>query len=183
MKVRWLENAAIATAISLMLSHAAAAQVPPGVGEGWLGELDHAARQLVQLAEATPAEKFSWRPAPGVRSISEVYMHLAIANYFLLGQAGVKPPIDLATLGKEPEKSRTAKADVIAFLKGSFDAVRTGYSTADRQKNVNLFGKQVAADNVFLRVLVHNHEHMGQSIAYARMNGVVPPWSKAGPSQ
>ena len=169
--------------VGLLVAQAAAAQVPPGVGEGWLGEFDHAARQLLQLAEATPAEKFSWRPAPGVRSISEVYMHVALANYFLVAQTGVKPPIDLAALGKEPEKSKTDKADVIAFLKGSADFVRTSYPTADRQKNMKLFGKEVIADNVFLRILVHNHEHMGQSIAYARTNGVVPPWSKGGASQ
>ena len=178
MKVKSLVTIAIAATMTLTTARWGSSQVPPGVGEGWAGEFDHATRQLAQLAEATPAEKFSWRPAPGVRSIAEVYMHLAVANYFLLGQAGVKPPIDLTTLGKDPEKSKTAKADVIAFLKGSFDAVRDGYRTADRQKDVKLFGKQVTADNVFVRILAHNHEHMGQSIAYARMNGVVPPWSK-----
>lgn len=183
MKITWLVNASISASIVLMLSASAAAQVPPGVGEGWLGELDHAARQLVQLAEATPAEKFSWRPAPGVRSIGEVYMHIALGNHFLLAQTGVKPPFDAASLGKEPEKSKTAKADVVAFLKGSFDAVRGAYTAADRQKSVKLFGKETTADNVFLRILVHNHEHMGQSIAYARMNGVAPPWSKGSASQ
>jgi uncharacterized damage-inducible protein DinB len=180
---RWIRNAGIGMLAVLVLAQAAVAQVPPGVGEGWVGEFDHAARQLLQLAAATPAEKFSWRPAPGVRSISEVYMHLAVGNYFLLLQAGVTPPFDLKTLGKDPEKSKTAKADVIAFLRSSTEFVRASYPTADRQKNVKLFGKEVTADNVFLRLLVHNHEHMGQSIAYARMNGIVPPWSKGGASQ
>jgi uncharacterized damage-inducible protein DinB len=177
MKVRWLHNALMSTLLSLVVAQASA-QVPAGVGEGWLGEFDHATRQLLQLAEATPAEKFSWRPAPGVRSISEVYMHLALGNYFLLRQAGVTPPIDLAALGKEPEKSKTVKADVIAFLKSSADFMRGSYPTLDRQKTVKVFGKEITVDNLLLRVLVHNHEHMGQSIAYARMNGVAPPWSK-----
>jgi uncharacterized damage-inducible protein DinB len=161
----------------LGLSRPAAAQVPPGVGEGWLGEFDHASRQLLQLAEATPAEKFSWRPAAGVRSIGEVYMHIAIANQFLLSQAGSTPTVDLSKLGKEPEKSITEKAGIIKFLKESADAVRTAYQSADREKKVQLFKKDVTAGDVFTRILVHNHEHMGQAIAYARMNGVVPPWT------
>jgi uncharacterized damage-inducible protein DinB len=161
------------------LARPAAAQVPPGVGEGWLGEFDHAARQLLQLAEATPAEKFAWRPAAGVRSVAEVYMHIGIGNHFLLSQAGAKPSVDLSKLGKNPETSITDKAGVIKFLTESFDAVRSGYKSVDRQKRVKLFKKDVAADDVFLRLLVHNHEHMGQAVAYARMNGITPPWSAA----
>jgi uncharacterized damage-inducible protein DinB len=148
----------------------------PELGQGWLPEFTLCAKHLVQLAEATPAEKFSWRPAPGVRSISEVYMHLAAGNFWLLGQAGVK--VDLASLPKDPEKSVTAKADVIKWLKQSLELVKTSYETADRQKKVQFFNRETTADGVFLRILAHNNEHMGQSIAYARMNGVVPPWSQ-----
>ena len=167
----------IAAMLTLAIAPATAAQVPPGVGEGWLGEFDHAARQLLQLAEATPADKFAWRPAAGVRSIAEVYMHVGIANHFLLSQAGVAPAADLTTLGSDPEKSTTDKAAVIKFLKESFEAVRSGYQRADAQKKVQLFKKNVTAGDIFLRILVHSHEHMGQAIGYARMNGVAPPWS------
>ena len=66
---------------------------------------------------------------------------------------------------------------MIAWLKKWFDAVRAGYETVDRQTKVTLFGRETTADGVFLRILVHNHEHMGQAIAYARMNGIKPPWS------
>ncbi len=178
--MRFVRVAASAVVALALAQGAAAQQIPPGVGEGWQGEFDHAARQLLQLAEATPAEKFAWRPAPGVRSIAEVYMHIAVGNYFLLGQAGIKPPIDLAALGKEPEKSVTDKAGVIKFLKESLDTVRASYATADGQKKVQLFKKDVTVDGVFLRLLAHNHEHMGQAVAYARMNGIVPPWSGGG---
>jgi uncharacterized damage-inducible protein DinB len=183
MRITSIESPVVAALLVMMLALPAAAQVPPGVGEGWQGEFDHASRQLLQLAEAIPENTFAWRPAPGVRSVSEVFMHLAIANHFLLSQAGVAPTFDLKTLGKEPEKSKTAKADVIAFLKGSFDAVRDGAAKVDRQRKVQLFKKDVTAGDVLLRILVHNHEHMGQMIAYARMNGVVPPWSARTPSQ
>jgi uncharacterized damage-inducible protein DinB len=170
-------NGLIGITLVLAIAWPAAAQVPQGVGEGWLGELDHASRQLLQLAEATPADKFAWRPAPGVRSIAEVYMHLGIANQFLLAQAGGKPTVDLAALGKQPEKSTTDKAAVVKFLRESFEAVRSAYQSADRQKKTQLFKKDVTVGDIFLRILVHNHEHMGQAIAYARMNGIAPPWS------
>ena len=179
MTARFLVNAGLGVVTALTMAATVDAQ-PAGAGRGWLGEFEHASRQLLQLAEAIPAEKFAWRPAPGVWSISELYMHIAIGNYYLLGQAGIKPPVDLATLGKEPEKSITGKAEVMKFVKDSFDAVRTAYAAADKQKAVKLFGNDTTVDSVFLRILVHNHEHMGQAIAYARMNGVVPPWSKAG---
>jgi uncharacterized damage-inducible protein DinB len=156
------------------------AQVPSGVGQGWIGEFDHASRQLLALAEATPAEKFAWRPGPGVRSIGEVYMHIALGNHFLLGHAGLKSPVDLSKLPKDPEKSITEKAEVIKFLKQSQDAVRENYPKAELQKKVTLFKNETTVEGVLLRILVHNHEHMGQAVAYARMNGIAPPWSAGG---
>jgi uncharacterized damage-inducible protein DinB len=164
--------------LALLLQSVTAQTIPPELGQGWLPEFTLTSRQLLQLAEATPADKFSWRPAPGVRSISEVYMHLAAGNYVLLQRAGVALPSDVK-LPKDPEKSVTSKAEVIKWLSGSLEAVSKGYQSADRQKKVQFFGKDAIADNVFLRILLHNNEHMGQSIAYARMNGVVPPWSSA----
>ncbi|HLJ51312.1 MAG TPA: DinB family protein [Bryobacteraceae bacterium] len=166
----------LAIGISLPLF---AQNVPPGLGQGWMPEFDDAAQQLVSLAEATPAEQFGWRPRAGVRSVSEVYMHLAIANYYLMGQAGAKIPADIAAkLKPDTEKGVTAKADVIQWLKDSQEFVRSNYANLDKQKKVKFFGKDTTADGILLRILVHENEHMGQSVAYARMIGVVPPWSK-----
>jgi uncharacterized damage-inducible protein DinB len=167
----------MAWGVALVWHTVAAQTIPPELGQGWLPEFTLTSRQLLQLADATPAEKFAWRPGSGVRSISEVYMHIAAGNLWLLEQAGVKSP-ELAKLPKDPEKTITAKADVIHWLRTSQDAVKREYQTADRQKHVQFFGKDAVADGVFLRLLVHNNEHMGQSIAYARMNGIVPPWSQ-----
>jgi uncharacterized damage-inducible protein DinB len=150
----------------------------PELAQGYLPELALTSRQLLQLAEAVPAGKFGWRPAPGVRSVSEVYMHLALGNYFLLERAGVKTGFEMAKLGKDPEKAVTDKAEVIRLLRMSLDAVASAYKTADRQQKVQIFNRDAVADGVFLRILLHNNEHMGQSIAYARMNGVTPPWSQ-----
>jgi uncharacterized damage-inducible protein DinB len=162
----------------LLLAGLFAQKAPDGLGEGYLGEFDLAARQTLQLAEAMPAEKFTWRPAPGVRSISEVHMHTAIGNFGLLSQAGVKlTNVPAKEITASTEKSVTAKADVLRWLKASHEAVRRAYPTVDRQKPVKFLGKDSTIDNIFLRILNHNHEHMGQSIAYARINGIAPPWS------
>jgi uncharacterized damage-inducible protein DinB len=165
-------------ALAFLVRPVSTQSIPKELGQGWLPEFTLTTRQILQLAEATPPEKFGWRPAPGVRSISEVYIHIAVGNYFLLDRAGVKSA-DLAKVPKDPEKTITARADVIQWLRNSFDAVTKGYQSADRQKKVQFFNQEALADGVFLRILVHNNEHMGQSIAYARMNGIVPPWSQA----
>ena len=150
----------------------------PEYGRGWLPEFNHASKQLLALAEATPPEKFSWRPSPGVRSTSAVYLHIVKGNYMLLTQAGVAAPAAYAKLPANFEESVTEKSEVIRWLKDSQEAVRAAYPKADRQKQVKFFGQSTTADAVFLRLLVHGHEHMGQTIAYARISGVVPPWSQ-----
>ena len=157
------------------------AQVDPleGVWQGYDGEWVHVSRQLVALAETIPAEKYAWRPGPGVRSTSEVFMHIAIANFGLLEVTGPKMPADL----KSPnmEKTVTAKADVINWLKRSLDAVKSahaGMKPFDFERKVKVYGRDATVDGMYLRIIVHANEHMGQLVAYARMNGVVPPWSR-----
>ena len=153
------------------------AQAPEGVWQGYDGEWKHVSQQLVALAEATPAEKFSWRPAPGVRSTSEVYMHIAIANFYLLSVTGPKMPADL---NDDMEKTVTSKAEVIAWLKRSLEAVKTAHAAEtpkDLERKVKIEGQDATVDGMYLRIIVHANEHMGQLIAYARMKGVVPPWA------
>jgi len=149
-----------------------------GLWQGYDGEWRHVSNQLITLAEATPQEKFSWRPAPGVRSTSEVYMHIVIANFGLLAVTGPKVPADLK---EELEKSVTSKADVINWLKRSVDAVKEAHlaeTPKDLERKVRVNGRDATVDGMYLRIIVHANEHMGQLVAYARMNGVTPPWSK-----
>jgi uncharacterized damage-inducible protein DinB len=162
----------------LLCAPALLAQVPEGVGQGYDGEWGHVSRQLIALAEATPAEKFAFRPAAGVRSTSEVYMHLAIANFYFLSVNGQKMP---AEIKQDTEKAVTSKAEVIAWLKRSLEAVKTAHAAEkpkDLERKVMFLKRETTADNVYLRAIVHSNEHMGQLIAYARMSGVAPPWSK-----
>jgi uncharacterized damage-inducible protein DinB len=151
-----------------------------GVWQGYDGEWLHVSRQLVALAEAIPAEKYAWRPGPGVRSTSEVIMHIAIANFGLLDATGVKMPADLNS--PSLEKTVTDKAQAISWLKRSLDAVKTahaGIKPADLQRKINDRNYRGATvDGMYLRIIIHANEHMGQLVAYARMNGIVPPWSE-----
>jgi uncharacterized damage-inducible protein DinB len=151
---------------------------PEGLWQGYDGEWRHVSSQLLALAEATSEEKFSWRPAPGVRSTSEVYMHIAIANFYLLSVTGPKMPPELTL---EKDKSVTSKAEVINWLKRSQDAVKQAHlavTPKDLERKVRIQDRDATVDGMYLRIIVHANEHMGQLIAYARMSGVVPPWSK-----
>jgi len=168
-----------AVCISLFaLAPAFAQKAPEGIWQGYDGEWLHVSQQLVALAEATPPEKFAWRPAPGVRSTSEVYMHIVTANFYLLGVTGPKMPADLK---EGMDKTVTSKAEVIAWLKRSLEAVkqaRLAEKPGDLERKVHIWDRDATVDGMYLRIIVHANEHMGQLVAYARMTGVVPPWSK-----
>ena len=143
----------------------------------WIKDADS---KLNQLAEAMPANKYAWRPGKGVRSVGEVYMHVASANFGIPTLWGAKPPagFDIRTY----EKSLTSKADIQKALKESFTSVKANIeamSDADMEKSVNLFGTQTTARGACMLIMSHAHEHLGQSIAYARTNKVTPPWSMA----
>jgi uncharacterized damage-inducible protein DinB len=149
-----------------------------GLWQGYDGEWRHVSNQLIALAEATPADKFAWRPSPGVRSTSEVYMHIVMANFWLLSVTGPKMPSDLK---QDAEKTVTSKPEVIAWLKRSLEAVKQAHLAADPKdmaRKLKVEGHDATVEGMYLRILVHANEHMGQLVAYARMTGVVPPWSK-----
>lgn len=162
--------------ISSSIAHGQTA--PEGIWQGYDGEWEHVSQQLIALAEATPPDKFAWRPAPGVRSTSEVYMHIVMANFGLLSFTGPKVPVDFK---EGMEKSVTSKADVISWLKRSLDAVKEAHSSEtpkDLERKIHIHDRDATVDGIYLRIIVHANEHMGQLIAYARMTGVVPPWSE-----
>jgi uncharacterized damage-inducible protein DinB len=171
--------ALVLTALVLATSSAAAQAPPAGFRGDFLFQQNGVEKEILGLAEATPAEKFAWRPAEGVRSVSEVYMHLVGANYMLPSFAGVKVPEGIS---RDMEKTVTQKAAVIDALKKSFAHLRAAIEAtpdADLDKPVKFFGMDSTVRGLYLVVANHEHEHLGQSIAYARMNGIVPPWTAA----
>jgi uncharacterized damage-inducible protein DinB len=167
-------------ALGTALLSAQAVDPLEGLWQGYDGEWVHVSKQLIALAQAFPPEKLAWRPAPGVRSASEVLMHIAIANFYLLSVTGPKMPNDLTSASQE--KTVTDKTEVIGWLTRSLDAVKkahAGIRPAELHRKVKVQGRDATVEGMYLRIIVHTNEHMGQLIAYARTNGIVPPWSEA----
>jgi uncharacterized damage-inducible protein DinB len=146
--------------------------------------------KVLTLAKAMPAGKYSWRPGPGVRSVGEVYVHIANGNRLLLTLMTGMPSRDefmkIVQANEQREKTVTDKANVIADLEASFKEVHTALDGATDDglaKSIKFFGEDTTPRGVYMSIGNHVSEHLGQSIAYARINGVVPPWSAGQGSQ
>lgn len=137
--------------------------------------------KMVALAEAIPAEDYDWRPAPGVRSVSEVFMHMAAANVGLpVSLLGAPLPAGYTADWASSAEEITDKAEVIRHLEAAFEHLATtveSLTDARLAESVTVFGRATNRMGALLLLQSHGHEHLGQAIAYARMNGVVPPWS------
>ena len=175
----WLSTAALLAWLAAPSLHA---QDPiDGQWQGYDAEWHHVSTQLIALAEATPEKNFAWRPAPGVRSTSEVYMHIVDANFYLLSVTGVKMPADLTA---DAEMKATSKTEVIGWLRRSLEAVKQAHlkeTPEQLARKLKIEGRDSTVDWIYLRIIIHANEHMGQLVAYARMTGVVPPWSAKTP--
>lgn len=135
--------------------------------------------KFTRLAEAIPADKYTWRPAPDVRSFAEVFLHVSAANYNLYKLVGTPPPDGFNVNGFD--KSTTDKAKVIATLKDSFAHAKkaiTAMPDANLEKSLDWFGGKNTQRGILLFIVRHAAEHLGQSIAYARSVGIVPPWTE-----
>lgn len=172
---------ALAGAVAPALAHDHGEAKPAGgaaVKAEVLRQIAEAEKKLLALAEATPAEKYGWRPAEKVRSTGEVFLHVAGGNYFLPTLWGVKTPEGINL--QEIEKDAADKAKVIDAVKKSFAYARQvieSTSDADMEKTVKLFDHDGTVREGILIIATHSHEHLGQAIAYARMSGITPPWS------
>ena len=169
---------------------AAAAQGVPNreaaleVRKQYLADLDALKGRFLALAEAFPAEKYSWRPRPGVRSVGEVFMHVADEFYTWAVTsygAASSPVIGTAPDADQKFEAKGTKPEALKHLKESAEyAARTigALDPASITGMKKIFGRDRTIIQTSLGVTDDMHEHLGQLIAYARMNGVVPPWSK-----
>ncbi|GMN10494.1 hypothetical protein MTsPCn9_33800 [Croceitalea sp. MTPC9] len=134
--------------------------------------------QVIQLAEAFSESQYDWRPAEGVNSVGEALLHIAGGNYYLAMKMGFPPPedVDMMNLGKI-----TGKDKIIETLKKSNEFVLEKIMMVkndDLTTEVDFGFAKMNKMGGLLAMMEHNGEHKGQLIAYARSNGVVPPWSK-----
>src|SRR5262249_49957329 len=163
-----------ALAVALMAPLARARAQPAGIQAALAKDAGTLSDKFTGLARVMSG-KYDWKPAQGVRSVADVFNLIVTENGLLAGvlsgtpNAGAKPaPIT------DPEKLQEALKTSYANLQKAI----TGLSDNDLQTTVKLFGRDWTKQDALIHVLADQHEHLGQSIAYARSNGVVPPWSK-----
>jgi uncharacterized damage-inducible protein DinB len=143
-------------------------------------DLQNVQKKFVDLAGAVPADKMTWRPAPDARSFAELLMHVAGERYGILGLMGAQAPAGFNP--KTFEKSTTDQAQVISELNKSWEFAQKTISAmpnAEFAKLLPKLGPQANAGDVVYILVGDAHEHLGQAVAYARVNGVVPPWTIA----
>ncbi len=174
---------ALAVSTPVLGADAGSPPGPTGLRGDLLVSLDWVEQQTVSLEQAMPQAKFTWRPGKGVRSVSELYLHIAGGIYFLTGKLGREAPADVQAMMKADKwESQTTKKDEIkTILTTAFAYLRNAIletHEADLDKQVKLMGREVSGRLVLMGTQFHSAEHLGQAIAYARINGVVPPWSK-----
>jgi DinB superfamily len=141
-------------------------------------DLEMIEKKFTDLANAVPAGKLTWRPSPDARSFAEVFLHVAGERYGILGLMGAEAP--QGSPGKGFEKSTTDRGQIVAELNKSWEFTKKtigGMSNADFAKALPKLGPQANAGDVVYILVADAHEHLGQAIAYARENGIVPPWT------
>ena len=141
-------------------------------------DLENVNKKFVALANVVPADKLTWRPSADSRSFAEVFLHVAGERYGILSMMGAQKPADFN--GKTFEKSTTDRAQIVAELNKSWTWAETtikGMSNADFAKLLPKLGPQANEGDVVYILVGDAHEHLGQAVAYARENGIVPPWT------
>lgn len=143
-------------------------------------DLETMQKKFVDLANVLPADKLTWRPSADSRSFAEVFLHVASERYGILNLMGAETPAGVDRKGLE--KSTTDRARIVDELNKSWDFARKtiqGMTNAEFAKLLPKLGPQANAGDVVYILVADNHEHLGQSVAYARENGIVPPWTVA----
>lgn len=141
-------------------------------------DLEAMQKKFVDLANALPVDKMTWRPSPDARSFAEVFLHVANERYGILSLMGAEKPAGYD--GKTFEKSTTDPIQIVAELNKSWEfAQKTikGMSNADFAKLLPKLGPEANQGDVVYILMADAHEHLGQSVAYARENGITPPWT------
>lgn len=170
---------ALAGVLVLGAGSLAGQNAPTDVRDEMLRQFNNSARKIVMLADAMPADLYTWSPGEGVMSVARVYAHIARYNFMYPEDAlGVPAPhgVNLNTM-----EDLTDKEQITALLRQSVAHARTvmqNMTAADITDGTRLYGRNVPQWAVLLQLVAHMNEHVGQSVSYARMNGVVPPWSR-----
>lgn len=170
----------------LIVSTSAAAQARQGLVGELLKDITEVEGKVVGLAKAMPESAWAWRPSAGARTTSEVFLHIAADNYFLPVILGIAAPAETGITKEYKtaaafEKKSMGRDAVMAELQKSFAFLKKSLTDTPDTKleaAVDMFGQKSTTRGVWITTATHLHEHLGQLIAYARSNKIVPPWSK-----
>jgi uncharacterized damage-inducible protein DinB len=189
--MRRLFRAAFALPLALTVAGTIAAAPTQLGAQGLMAEMHNdvgeVQKKLIDLAKAIPESAYGWRPSAGVRTVGELFKHVAADNYLIPTMMGTPAPAasginpaDMKSVGAYEARSAT-KDQIVAELEASFTHLHGAMRTttdANLTEMIKFFGMDWSRQKATLLTVVHLHEHLGQSIAYARSNSVVPPWSK-----
>jgi uncharacterized damage-inducible protein DinB len=142
-------------------------------------------KKFIDLANAIPEASYSWHPN-GARSVGEVLLHIAGENYLIPSFMGKPIPAGVAINAADMktveayEARKLTKAQIVAELQASFANLHAALpgTDANLNENIKFFGQDITRQRAVIGTINHLHEHLGQLIAYARSNNVVPPWSR-----
>jgi len=174
--------AALSLAALLVPAWAAAQDLPAGIRGELISSMKDAGGKIQEHASSIPDGKYTWKPSKDVRSTGQVFLHVVQANYMLPMFFGVQPP---ASMGKDElmklDSQTMEPAKIRQMLKDSYEwAAKAIADTpdADLETQTDFFGQKMTKRAAMLALTSHSHEHLGQLIAYARSNNVVPPWTE-----
>ena len=179
-----MRSRTLALALALAVAAPVSAQ---GIMEDMHRDVNDVQKKMVDLAKAMPQSAYDWRPGPGVRSVGEVFLHVASDNYAIPMMMGMAAPASTGITASDQgsvsrfEHQKLSKDEIVAALEASFVHLHKGMgltTDANLGEMIKFFGGDWTRQRAMLLTVTHLHEHLGQSIAYARSNGVVPPWSK-----
>jgi hypothetical protein len=182
--IRWSAAALFVASFAMSLP---TAQTRTGLMGDLIKDVTAVEGKVMGLAKGIPASAWDWRPAKGVRSVGEVFLHIAADNYFLPAAMGIAAPAATGIVGTDYktveafEKKAMTREQVLAEVEKSFGFLKTsmtGVADAKLEAPLELFGQKTTHRGMWVSTATHLHEHLGQLIAYARSNNVTPPWSK-----
>lgn len=177
----------LASLVLVLTPNPARAQDAATPMSDFIWDLEQLEKKIVGLAREMPEAAFAWRPGEGVRSTQETLMHLAADNYFIPAIAGFAPPAATEINGKDYkttvafEKRAVTRDEAIQEVEKSFaflKATLKDFPQAKLETPLQVFGQEMTHRRLWFMAVTHVHEHLGQLIAYARTNKVVPPWSR-----
>jgi len=144
------------------------------------GSLTFVSGHVMQLAQAIPADKYAWSPQAGVRTVAQVYAHIISANYFFASKLGAKIPdgVNMETLDKDLKTKDAIANELKRSYEVATNAIKNTQDASLGSKVEFPFPGEYTSMSTILILLSHSNEHLGQLIAYARTNGIKPPWSE-----